>query len=126
MWLPPDWMIWTYAIIMGLMAGGSLLIIAIQQDASTFTETDAISLIATYAVIGMWLGGVPTLSPVTAALLIIIIVLANIESTIRHLKSETWDTEEEKETVTAFTYGTVIALMLPAIYLLIVMAAASN
>ena len=122
MWLPPDWLVWTYAVIMGVVIVVSLLLNAVDKHASKVTDVDIISGIAIYFVIALWLRGTHALSPTMAGLLIVIIVMANLESTIRHLKTETWDSEEEKETVTRFTYGTVVLLILPAIYLLIVMA----
>lgn len=119
--MPPDWAIWTYLFIVGLMSFGSYVLVYFGQAKAPVSIVDYIGLAFTLGIPLCWLSGLQSVGYVSGILLIAIIVLANFEGAVRYLQHETWETEEEAETIPAFTYGFVTIIIAPPIYLISLM-----
>lgn len=121
MWIPPDWMVWTYIAILALMTVASFAIAQVEGKLDDIRITDFLGMFATIAILYDWLSDGVSRSNLAILLLLAIYTLANADALVRGMRSETFETEEEAQETFIFTAGFVLVLSLPLYYLGMVM-----
>jgi len=117
MWIPPDWMVWTYIAILALMTVASLAIAKAEGKTEQISMTDFFGMFASIAILYEWLSGGTARPALSILLLLAIYTLANVDALVRGMRSETFETEEEAQETFVFTAGFVLVLSLPLYYL---------
>lgn len=121
MWIPPDWMVWTYIAILALMTVASFAIAQAEEKLDEIRVTDFFGMFASIAILYDWLSDDVSRSNLAILLLLAIYTLANVDALVRGMRSETFASEEEAQETFVFTAGFVLTLSLPLYYLGMVM-----
>jgi len=123
MWIPADWMVWTYIAVLALMTGASFAITFAEDKLDDIHATDIIGSLASVAILHDWFSDRMTHSQSVLWLLILIYTLATLEATIRAIRRETFENEEEAQATAIFSVVFIFVLSLPIYYLAAVMVA---
>lgn len=123
MWIPPDWMVWTYIGLMALLTVASFAIAQSEEKTDQIRLTDFFGMFAALAILHDWLNDAVSRPMLSVLILLIIYTLANVDALVRGMRSETFHSEEEAQETFALTVGFVLFLSLPLYYLGMVMMA---
>jgi phage shock protein PspC (stress-responsive transcriptional regulator) len=117
MWIPPDWMVWTYIGLMVLITAVSVVVANAENKLDEIKSTDILGMIAGIAILYDWLSDHMARPPIVLFLLLAIYTLANADALLRGIQAETFDSEEERQETFVFTALFVALLSLPLYYL---------
>jgi hypothetical protein len=123
MWIPADWMVWTYIAVLALMTVASFAIAFAEDKTNDIHATDSIGSLASIVILHDWFSDRTTHTQGVLWLLILIYTLATLEATIRAIRRETFEDEEEAKAAMIFSVVFIFALSFPIYYLAAVMVA---
>ncbi|MEM1086346.1 MAG: hypothetical protein AAGH90_01345 [Pseudomonadota bacterium] len=123
MWIPPDWMVWTYVGIMMSLTALSFSVAQREDKLSDIELPDLIGLGALIALLYHWFSDFGGRSAIVIFLLLIIYTLSSADAVVRGIRNEDFDTDEEREGTLVLTVAFTAILSLPVYYLGMVMMA---
>jgi len=117
MWIPPDWMVWTYIGLMILITAVSVVVANAENKLDEIKSTDIFGMIAGIAILYDWLSDHMARSALVIFLLLAIYTLANADALFRGIRTETFVSEEERQGTFIFTALFVLIISSPLYYL---------
>ena len=117
MWIPPDWMVWTYIGLMILITAVSVVVASAENKLDEIKSTDIFGMIAGIAILYDWLSDHMARSALVIFLLLAIYTLANADALFRGIRTETFESEEERQGTFIFTALFVLIISSPLYYL---------
>ncbi|MEM1037602.1 MAG: hypothetical protein AAGI14_12670 [Pseudomonadota bacterium] len=123
MWIPPDWMVWTYVGLMVLLTAFSFALAQQEDQLDDIKLPDLLGLGATVLLLYHWFNDVGSRSALVILLLLIIYTLSSADAIVRGIRREDFESEEEREGTLVFTVAFTAILSLPLYYLGTVMMA---
>jgi len=117
MWIPPDWMVWTYIGLMVLITAVSVVVANAENKLDEIKSTDIFGMIAGIAILYDWLSDHMARSALVIFLLLAIYTLANSDALFRGIRTETFESEEERQGTFIFTALFVLIISSPLYYL---------
>ncbi|WOR16149.1 hypothetical protein RYZ27_05665 [Hyphomonas sp. FCG-A18] len=117
MWIPPDWMVWTYIGLMVLITAVSVVVANAENKLDEIKSTDIFGMIAGIAILYDWLSDHMARSALVIFLLLAIYTLANADALFRGIRTETFESEEERQGTFIFTALFVLIISSPLYYL---------
>ncbi|MEM1390347.1 MAG: hypothetical protein AAGG45_04635 [Pseudomonadota bacterium] len=123
MWIPPDWVVWTYVGVMALLTTLSFALAQQEDQLDDIQISDLIGLGTVIALIYHWFSDFGGRSALVIFLLLIIYTLTSADAIVRSMQKEPFETEEEREGTLVFTVAFTAILSLPLYYLGTVMMA---
>lgn len=117
MWIPPDWMVWTYIGLMLLISAISIAVAHAENKLDEIKATDIFGMFAAVAILYDWMSDHTARSALVLFLLLAIYTLANADALVRGIRTESFDSEEERQETFIFTALFIAILSLPLYYL---------